>query len=112
MPQRVTDDPGVVDNTDAHRYEIRVGSELAGLANYDVSHRSGDRIVFTHAEIAPAFEGQGLGSRLARAALDDARAQKLTVVPLCPFIAGWIRRHPEYVEAVDERHRSSVEPSP
>ena len=55
-----------------------------------------DVIVFTHTEVEPEFEGRGVGGALARAALDDAAARKLTVRPLCPFIAGWIARHPDY----------------
>ena len=48
----------------------------------------------------PRFEGQGLGARLARFALDDARERGLRVVPLCPFIAAFVKRHPEYQDLV------------
>lgn len=106
-PPRSTADPDVVDHADQHRYEIRSGSTLAGSAFYNPSPEA---ITFTHTEIEPEFDGQGLGSRLARAALDDVRARGLQVVPLCPFIAGWIRRHPEYVDLVDDRHRAGVTP--
>ena len=46
------------------------------------------------------FEGHGVGSRLVQGALDDLRARGLAVVPLCPFVAGFIDRHPEYADLV------------
>jgi predicted GNAT family acetyltransferase len=92
MSKEVTEDAG------ASRYEIRVDGELAGFAEYRL--RPG-RIVFTHTEVDGAFEGQGVGSALARGALDDARAKGLAVEPLCPFIKGWIDKHPDYRDLVD-----------
>jgi uncharacterized protein len=87
----------VVDAPEAGRYEARFGDEVAGFAEYTLD---GDQIVFTHTEVDPAYEGEGVGSRLAQAALDDARARGLTVVPRCPFIRGWIARHPAYEDLV------------
>ncbi|MDN4476568.1 GNAT family N-acetyltransferase [Demequina sp. SYSU T00192] len=72
------------------RYELAVDGELAGFADFRL--RSG-RIVFTHTEIADAYEGRGLGSALAEAALTDAASRGETIVPLCPFIARYLRRH-------------------
>jgi uncharacterized protein len=51
------------------------------------------RIAFVHTEVFESYEGLGLGGRLARAALDDAGARGLVVVPYCPFIAAYIERH-------------------
>jgi uncharacterized protein len=84
--------------SDRDRYEVLVDGELAGFAQY--VHRGG-RYVFVHTEIDPRFGGRGLGSVLARGALDDVRAQGEPVVPLCPFIAGFIAKHPEYDDLVD-----------
>lgn len=97
MPPTRTADPDVLDDGEHGRYEIRVDGQAAGVAFYE---RSPGRVVFTHTEIEPAFEGRGLGGRLAQAALDDVRARDERVVPHCPFIAGWIRRHPEYAGLV------------
>jgi predicted GNAT family acetyltransferase len=81
------------------RYEARVGDELAGSAYYDVAD---DLIVFTHTEVDESFEGQGVGSALARAALDDVRADgRRRVVARCPFIEGWIDRHPDYQDLLE-----------
>ncbi|MGW4639264.1 GNAT family N-acetyltransferase [Sphaerisporangium sp. NPDC004334] len=95
----------VTDNPDAGRYEVAVGGRLAGFAEY--RHRGG-RLVFTHTEIKDEFEGQGLGSRLVRGALDAARAAGDPVVPLCPFVARYIERHPEYGDLVAKA--ASAEP--
>ena len=80
------------------RYEAHLDGELAGFAEY----RLGDGVVtFTHTEVDDRFEGRGVGSALARFALDDVRADgSRRVVPLCPFIKRWIDRHPEYADLV------------
>ena len=69
---------------DQDRFEIRVDGVEAGHAEYV---RKGDLVIFTHTEIDDAFEGRGLGSKLARGALDAVRATGDPIVPLCPFIA-------------------------
>ena len=89
----------VTDVPDENRYEIRLDGDLAGLAAYQ--RRPGE-VVFTHTEIDPAFEGHGLGSTLARAALDDARSRGESVVPRCQFIRAFIDRHPDYADLVAE----------
>ncbi|WP_016908116.1 GNAT family N-acetyltransferase [Streptomyces xiaopingdaonensis] len=83
----------VVDVPDANRYEARIGGEPAGFAQYV---RSPTVVAFLHTEVDPAYEGRGVGSALARAGLDAERAAGHQVVPVCPFVAGWIRKHPEY----------------
>ncbi|MGA8048376.1 MAG: GNAT family N-acetyltransferase [Dermatophilaceae bacterium] len=84
----------VTDNPDEHRFEAHVDGELAGFAEYSL--REGV-IVFTHTEVDDAYEGRGVGSALARQALDAVRdAGERRVVPRCPFIKAWIDRHPDY----------------
>ena len=91
----------VSNNVEANRYEATVDGALAGFAEYQL--RDGI-IVFTHTEVDSAFEGQGVGSALARSALDDVRAAgERKVVPLCPFIKGWIEKHPDYEPLVAHR---------
>jgi predicted GNAT family acetyltransferase len=87
----------VVDAPAARRYEARFGEDVAGFTEYTLD---GDRIIFTHTEVDKAYEGEGIGGALARGALDDARARGLAVVPRCPFIRGWIARHPDYADLV------------
>jgi predicted GNAT family acetyltransferase len=90
----------VVTNNEAEkRYEARLDGELAGAAYYDTAD---DLIVFTHTEVDDAFEGHGVGSALARGALDDVRADgRRRVVARCPFIRGWIERHPDYQDLLE-----------
>ena len=83
----------VVDNRDELRYEAWVGERLAGFIRYTLED---DVVTMLHTDVEPAFEGKGVGSELVKGALDDARERGLTVRPLCPFVADWIRRHPEY----------------
>ena len=97
----------VVDNPREHRYEARMGGELAGFAAYELT--SGV-ITFTHTEVDDAFEGKGVGSVLVRGALDAVRAGGVRKVrPLCPFVKAYIGRHPDYQDllqsAADEDAR-------
>jgi len=87
----------VVDVPEKNRYELRLGGRLIGLAAY---RRRNGRLVFTHTEVDEECSGRGFGTRLALAALDDARRQGVAVVPLCPFMARMIEQHPEYRELV------------
>jgi predicted GNAT family acetyltransferase len=89
----------VRNNPEAGRYEGWVDGALAGFAEY---RSVGGRIIFTHTEVDSSFEGQGVGSAIAAGALDDVREHvQLPVVPRCPFIRGWIERHPTYADLVD-----------
>ena len=88
----------VISSNDAlHRFEARKNGELAGYVEYNVLSEA---LLFTHTEVLPAFEGQGVGSALAKHVLGEARAQGKQVIPVCQFIAGYIRKHREYVELV------------
>lgn len=82
----------VINNTQRKRFEVQIDEHLA-ISEYMLVQ---DRIIFTHTEVPVALEGNGIGSRLAKAALEYAREQGLKVMPLCPYIASYIRRHPEY----------------
>jgi uncharacterized protein len=90
-------EPAIVNNPEASRYELRLGDRLIGVAVY---RRRNGRIVLTHTEVDESCSGRGFGSALVDAALEDARRQAATVVPLCPFVADYIRRHPEYEDLV------------
>ena len=83
------------DNSGEHRFELHVDGRLAGLADY---HVEGDSLVIPHTEVDPAYGGRGLGSRLAGFCLDQTRDRGLKIVPACPFIASYLRRHPEYAD--------------
>ena len=85
------------DNTDAGQFEILVGDVVAGFTQYSVSNGVA---TMPHTVVEEAFDGQGLGSRLAAFALDTLRERGLKVRPLCPFIRGYIERHEAYADLV------------
>jgi predicted GNAT family acetyltransferase len=93
----------VADSPAQERFEITVDGELAGYAQY---MRRSRVIAFVHTEVAQRFEGQGLAGTLIRAALDASRDEGLTVLPFCPFVHGYIERHPEYLELVPADQRA------
>lgn len=86
----------LVDNTDEKRYEFDLGDDMA-----IIEYLTGDGVIaLTHTEVPPQYEGQGIGSELVKAVLDDIRRKQLQVVPQCQFVGTYIRRHPEYTDLV------------
>ena len=109
MSPAPTADPAVVHHPEAQRYEIVIDGHTAGFAEYrlvGLDHETPDHdtpdhtMVFTHTVVQNAFEGRGVGSRLAKAALDDARARGMSVCPVCSFFVHFIERHGEYADLV------------
>jgi uncharacterized protein len=95
----------VTNNEAKQRYEASVDGHLAVLT-YE---RQGDTIIYLHTGVPSVLAGRGIANLLARTALDEARAQKRIVVPLCPFVAVYIRRHPEYLTLVSESQRAQFQ---
>ena len=83
----------VVNKPHRSRYEALVDDNVAGFAEYRMD---GEDMVFTHTEVDDAYEGQGVGSRLVRGALDDVRRQGRQIEAQCPFVHSYIHRHAEY----------------
>jgi|SRR5579883_773983 len=102
MTGEVRDDPA------RQRYELDVGGELAFI-DY---RRDGVRVLMTHAEVPHALRGGGVGSALVKGALALVRARGEKVVPLCPFVAQYIRRHPEARDLLAEEDGSGRRGSP
>jgi predicted GNAT family acetyltransferase len=88
----------VVHNRDQLRYEVYSDGGLAGFTQY---YRTGDRVVFTHTEIDSAFSGQGLGKVLAGEALDDVVDNGKVIVPMCEFIAGYLKKTDKYAGHIE-----------
>jgi uncharacterized protein len=89
----------IINNKQANRFEARVQDELAVLEY----HASSNVIILNHTEVPQQLEGRGVGSVLIKHVLDEARANQYSVVPMCPFVAVYIRRHQEYRDLVPER---------
>lgn len=88
----------IIDNVEKHRFEADLGDGSLAVAEYRLEP---GKIVFTHTLVPKAHEGQGIGSALIRHALEFARTRGLAVVPLCPFFAAYIARHPEEQDLLD-----------
>ena len=92
-----TDAAVLRDNPAAHRYELVLNGEAVGTLSY----RTSDEVVkLIHTNVAPRWEGHGLGERLVAGVLDDIRARGLHIVVQCQFVAAFLRRHPEYEDLV------------
>lgn len=85
------------DERDKSRFVTEVDGETATV-RYSIDDGT---ITLSHTNVPPSLEGQGIGSSLAKYALDTARDEGLAVRPQCPFIASYIERHPEYRDVVD-----------
>ena len=92
------DAPAPTHNAAAGQFEIRTAHGLAVLRYVP----EGDILDLTHTEVPAALGGRGIGSALARAALDHAREQHLAVRPSCPFVRDFITKHPEYADVVSK----------
>ncbi len=104
----MTEDPQIVitDATERNRFIATVGREQAGFIVY---RRRPGLIALIHTEVEERFEGQGIGGRLARFALEQARTKGLEVLPFCPFVNDWMKRHPEYNDLVPSAYRAKFD---
>jgi len=84
----------VRNNTADHQFELMIEGELSMLGYVMADENT--TIIFSHTEVPEKLEGQGIASRLAKVALEFAKSKELAVIPLCPFVKSYIRRHPEY----------------
>ena len=87
------DDYELIDNTENHQYEFHIG-KLVPKIEY-IKSKNGE-IYLTHTEVPVQLEGKGVGSQLVEKVLKDIERQELRLVPLCPFVAGYIQKHPDW----------------
>jgi hypothetical protein len=93
----------VTDAAERERFEAHdENGTLLGVLTYQLT---GSIIAYTHTRVEPDFEGHGVGSALAAAAMDDARSRNRTVVPICPFLSSWLEDHREYDAILAPRTR-------
>ena len=93
------------DNPERHRFEVDLGDGSFAIANYTLHD---GKIVFTHPEVPPEHEGQGIGSALIRFSLNAARERKLKVVPVCPFFAAYMKKQEEEQDLLDPHSRERL----
>ncbi len=93
-------EPTVRHDPDRQRYEVLLGDEVVGFAEHEPFADGVE--AFTHTVVRPPHEGKGLAAMMVRAAMDDARARGVRVVPSCWYVARWIERHPDYRDLLAE----------
>jgi len=91
----------VRDNPEARRYELAVDGKVA-VMTYNLNP---PQLMITEALVPEALEGLGLAGRLAAAVVADVRARGLVLLPVCPYLAGWLQKHPEHADIVHPTYR-------
>lgn len=99
----------ITENAGARRFELRVDGELAALVTYA---RNRTQIALTHTETEPGFEGQGYAKQLVEQLLANIRDEGLDLLPFCPFVSGYLRKHPEWLELVPANARAKFDLPP
>lgn len=108
MGAGMTTDAPVRDDPGRSRYELDTPDGPA-IASYE---RDGDRLVLTHTIVPPQQEGRGVASRLIAGVLADVRRRELMIVPVCPFVSAYVRRHPEQGDLVAPTGFIAIEAPP
>lgn len=91
----------IINNKEQQQYQLAVQDTIAYI---EYRWYKGD-IAFMHTEVPEQFEGQGIASAMAKFALDDARKQGVKIMLYCPFMAGYVKKHPEYHDLVDKKYQ-------
>ena len=86
----------LTDNTASKRFQIEVDGHLA-IVEYILAE---DRIFLTHTEVPAALGRRGIGSALVKSVLEEVEKRNLTLIPLCPFVASYIKKYPEWKKLV------------
>lgn len=97
----------VIDNTAKTRFEL----ELDGATAFLLYKRDGAFINLLHTEVPPALQGKGVGSKLVGGAMHLIREQKLTAIPICPFVIDYLKRHHEYLDIIAAEDRRRIHSS-
>ncbi|GAB5475705.1 MAG: GNAT family N-acetyltransferase [Maribacter sp.] len=86
----------IIDNQEAKQYEMHVDGEIVRIEYI----RALNKIYLTHTEVPRSLEGRGLGSQIVKSVLEDIDEKELILIPMCPFVAGYIKKHPEWKKLV------------
>lgn len=97
-------DVDVINNTQTSRFEVKLDGHTA-FAEYRLKP---GQIILPHTVVPPEFEGKGVASALARTAFGYAREHGLLVIPTCPFMSAWVKKHPEQQDIVDPSCRETL----
>jgi hypothetical protein len=94
----------VSNNERTHRFEVELGAQTAFLSYRHV----GGSLTLDHTEVPPELEGCGIASKLTRTALEYARERGLQVVPICPYVSKYLKKHSEYLDLLSDENRKHV----
>lgn len=94
-------DPEIRDNADRHQYELPVEDDVA-VVTYNLS---APNLMITETLVPERLEGRGIASRLAKHVLADAKARELLILPVCPFFAAYLQKHPDHADVVHPTYR-------
>lgn len=100
------DDAHTTDNPEKKRFELNLGGAMSFI-EYTIK-KSTNQIFLVHTEVDPSLRGQGVGGKLVKEALDIVRQRGLELVPLCPYVVSFLKRHPEYHDLMNETNRNRV----
>jgi predicted GNAT family acetyltransferase len=89
----------LVDNKEKKRFEYQLEKGNA-LVEYI---KTENKIYLTHTEVPPRYEGQGIASALVKDVLGEVEKSGLKLVPLCPYVAAYIKRNPDWKKVLDSR---------
>lgn len=87
----------LINNEEKHQYEFRIDDKLAKM---EYTKSDNGEIYLTHTEVPVGLGGRGVGSQLALKVLTDIEQQGLRLIPVCPFVAGYIHKYPEWKRIV------------
>ena len=93
----MAEDYQLTDNEERHQYEFHIDKYVPRIEY--IKSKNGE-IYLTHTEVPVALEGKGIGSQLIEKALKDIESKGLRLVPLCPFVAGYLQKHPDWKRIV------------
>jgi len=86
----------LIDNVEAKQYEYNIDGIIAKIEYI----KTKDKIYLTHTEVPKKLEGKGIASSLVKNVLKDVERKELTLIPMCPFVASYIKRHPDWKKLV------------
>ena len=84
-------------NNSRHRFEMTIDGKLSFV---EFQQADDETLALVHTEVHPDLEGKGVGSKLVKGVLDYARNSNLHIMPYCPFVATYLKRHPDYQDLV------------
>ena len=98
MESKENKESGLTDNKSLKQFEFITGG-FTSRVEYMIM---GNKIFLTHTEVPVELEGKGIGSKIVKLALEEVESRGLKLIPLCPYVASYIKRHPEWKRVLAE----------